>query len=307
VPDSRLETVPALSPDQRDQVLDLVARVSRMDGTRPLSDQVMLDLKHNESGRNLLLRSGRDLIGYAHLDDRSARDPGGPTPVAEVAAADPAALRALVEGLVMDTAGSVLVWARGERSSTAKVLRDLGFRVDRVLLQMRRSLADPLPEPVWPAGVAVRTFVVGEDEEAWLAVNNLAFADHPEQSGWTMSDVTAREQEPWFDPSGFFLAEGDEGLVGFHWTKVHDSAPSKTGERSLEPIGEVYVVGVSPTMQGRHLGSALTLVGLHHLRDQGLPEVMLYVDESNTAAVRVYERLGFNRWDADTSFSRLDD
>ena len=185
----------------------------------------------------------------------------------------------------------------------------LGFESSRSLWQMRRSLYAALPAPVWPDGVRVRTFEPGKDDEAWLAVNAAAFADHPEQGGWTLSDLHHRMDEPWFDPAGFFLAERGEGddtrLVGFHWTKVHGSHdPSHGHTHGHDPIGEVYVVGVHPSEQGTGLGKALTLAGLHHLRKLGLPDAMLYVDEDNTAAIRLYTALGFTQWEVDVMFSR---
>jgi mycothiol synthase len=181
------------------------------------------------------------------------------------------------------------------------------LRPVRRLLRMRRALDGALPQAQLPSGVRLRTFVVDRDEQAVVDVNRRAFSGHPEQGRMTVADVRAREAEPWFDPAGFLLAvdEADQ-LLGFHWTKTHGQ-PSQRDESTgavEREVGEVYVVGVDPAAQGGGLGSALTLAGLHHLHARGLRSVMLYVEGDNDAAVRVYEKLGFARWDADVQFAR---
>jgi mycothiol synthase len=169
---------------------------------------------------------------------------------------------------------------------------------------MRRSLQARLGRPQLAEGITIRTFVVGQDEGEWTRLNARAFARHLEQGAWTREDLDLREREPWFDPSGFFLAERDGKLIGFHWTKIHDGADRGQGAAAHvhEPIGEVYVVGVDPDARGTGLGRTLTLVGVRYLRSRGLFQVMLYVDESNTPAIGLYQSLGFTHWDTDVMF-----
>jgi mycothiol synthase len=207
---------------------------------------------------------------------------------------------------VLELAGDapLSVWAHGDLPGSAQLLGSRGFNRARVLLQMRMPLADvhPDPRPVLPDGVRVLPFRPGRDEDAWLRVNARAFAWHPEQGRMTRADLQLREAEPWFDPEGFLMAwrgDPDDGgvLLGSHWTKVHPA-----GDVAGEPVGEVYVLGIDPDAQGLRLGTALTDLGLAYLRRRGLGEVLLYVEESNTAAVRLYEGRGFRRFSVDVAW-----
>jgi mycothiol synthase len=287
-------------------VKQLVHAVKHEDGVPPLSDHVLLHLPGggDTEVRHVLARADGQLVGYAHLDV---------TDVVAGSSGEVAVLpsyrrrgvgRAIVERLLELTPdGRLRLWARAENPAAARLAASLGFERTRVLRQMRRVLTD-LPPALMPVGVSVRTFEVGEDEPAWTALNNEAFAGHPDQGSWSVDEVVVREQESWFDPAGFFLAVRDGRLVGFHWTKVHGADVHGADGHGHPAIGEVYVVGVAGSERGTGLGKALTLLGLHHLAGLGLSEALLYVDESNEAAIGLYERLGFTTWSKDVSWSR---
>ncbi|MEV4175021.1 mycothiol synthase [Nonomuraea sp. NPDC049709] len=296
---SRVEIRERLDDRAVDEVLGLVAAATEADGVRPLNEHVMLHLRYggDPQARSLLLYAGTTLAGYAHVDPTDEVE--GPSVELVI---HPAHRRrghgaSLLRAVMDQTAGRPRLWAHGDHAGAGALAASFGFERVRSLWQMRRSLFAPLAPYTLPAGVSLRTFVPGRDEEGWLKVNAAAFAHHPEQGAWTVDDLLRREQEPWFDPEGFFLAFRDDRLVGFHWTKIHGSS-----DHGHEPLGEVYVVGVDPSQQGTGLGKALTLAGLHHLRSRGLAQAMLYVDEANTAAIGLYESLGFARWDVDVMY-----
>jgi len=316
----RVDHVQTLGDGQRTEVLALVANATRVDGTAPLSEQVLLAVRGGPAlspttgWPHFLRYAGTHLAGYAHL----ARGSAGEAATAEVVV-DPAYRRhgvgtALVQALetALETAvepevGTLRLWSHGQLDGARAFAARDGYSRVRELWAMRRSLrsdVDPLPGVRLPEGFATRQFVIGLDEDDWLRVNARAFADHPEQGRLTRHDLDRRIVEPWFDATGFILIEDMRGfapvLAASHWTKV---VPAERPEvRPTE--GEVYVVGVDPAYQGLGLGRAVTILGLAHLRERGLTEAMLYVDADNRAAVETYSRLGFTRFAADVMYSR---
>ncbi|MEU0911483.1 mycothiol synthase [Streptomyces althioticus] len=290
-----LRTFPTLDQEQVGAVLALLEEAAREDGQQAVSEQGRLQLRGGarEGVSHLLLTVGEELVGYAQLEDTDPVEPPAAELVVHPSFRGQGHGRALGTALLAASGKRLRVWAHGGHSAARHLAQVLGLTLFRELRQMRRPLANlDLPDPVLPQGVTVRTFEPGRDDAAWLALNAAAFAHHPEQGSLTQRDLDDRKAEPWFDPAGFFLAEGDGRLVGFHWTKVH----------AEEGLGEVYVLGVAPGAQGGGLGKALTTIGLRHLADQGLPTAMLYVDADNKAAVSVYERLGFVTHETDLMY-----
>jgi mycothiol synthase len=309
----------------------LVDVATDVDGVSPLSEHVLLHLRYggDQRARNVLLTTGGELTGYAHLDPTDPVEGPSGEMVIDPAHRGKGQGLAVVRTLLAEADGHPLrLWAHGDAPAAAKLAKAAGFQRIRALWQMRRSLRSRLDEPSYPAGVSVRTFVVGQDEDSWVDLNRRAFAKHPEQGAWTREDLRLREREPWFDPDGFFLAERAGNLIGFHWTKIHGGyqpasggpggrppgqAPRATAQlaegqqarspsHDHDPIGEVYVVGIDPDQRGGGLGRALTLSGLRYLRSAGLAWAMLYVDETNTPAIRLYESLGFTHHSTDVMF-----
>jgi len=206
---------------------------------------------------------------------------------------------AMVNAALEKSGDTTRAWAHGNLEPARATAAALGAKPVRELWQMRRSL-HRLPPAVIPAGIELRTYRGPADDAELLRVNNAAFAWHPEQGGLTPDDIAERRSEPWFDAAGLFLAfdERTHRLAGFHWTKVHLDRPG---------LGEVYVLGVDPGEQGRGLGRALTLVGLHYLAERlssdSEPAVMLYTEGENTAAIRTYQSLGFEVSGIDTAYA----
>lgn len=256
----------ALTADQRLDVLHLLNRTEVRLGREAIDESRQRIVVHGWPGEHWLHDSGDTLDGYALLtgaDPSTLEMCGG--------GVDPALLSA-----VLTRHASVDWWTRGVRGAVSG-------RVVRTLEMLEVNL--PVAVVDVPAGATLRNFEPGRDGDLWLAQNNAAFADHPEQGAWREADLDERCREPWFDPSGFLLLEIDGRLAASCWTKVHELHPDR--------FGEIYVISVHPDFQGRNLGRVMVTQGLEALRRKGVTEAILFVDQSNVGARNLYGSLGF--------------
>lgn len=284
-------------PATPEAVVRLAEQVSVADGVAPVGEQNLLAVRHGTDGyRHHWAAEDDELVGYAVVDpsgsaelcvhpDHRGRGVG----------------RQLLDAVLAEEPGAA-IWAHGDLPGAQALARSAGLRVTRELWQMARELRPGHASPATPSegsqeGAEVRTFVVGRDDEAWVALNAAAFADHPEQGRLTVADLRERQAEPWFDPTLLWLAHeaGDpDALLASMWVKAEPG----------DQAAEIYALGVSPTAQGRGLGRRLTDVALAEMTRRGLERATLYVEGDNTAAIRTYRRAGFDRAALDVQYAR---
>ena len=271
-------------------VLAVAGRAASVDGVEAISEAFRLALTSpHASLTHVIAYAGESspdaVVGYA-VRDASGSGELVVDPESRRQGVGRALLSALLDG------GASGVWAHGDLPPAQGLAADAGLVPTRELHVMSRPLTgSDAVDPVLPEGFSVRPFEPGRDEQAWLEVNGLAFASHPEQGSITLEDLLERMAQVWFDPAGFLLVEdttatsdgGAHPLAAFHWTKREPDSPT----------GEVYVVGVHPAYQGRGLAGPLTGLGTAYLARQGCTEVELYVDGDNTRALATYRRAGF--------------
>jgi mycothiol synthase len=288
------------------QVLALIAAASDFDGIPPVSEHILLHLRHggDKSDTHFVAEMNGKVVGYAHLDLTDKVE--GPSaefvvdPSHRKAGVGQSLLKALQE-----SAGDMLrLWSHGDLTEARNIAERNGFERVRTVIQMRRSLNDPIPELT--QGIAIRNFLPDIDNEEWIALNNRVFTDHPEQGNWSSRDLEVRIKEDWFDPQGFLISEDAGKMTGFCWTKIHGGHTHKhshdEAEHDHDPIGEIYIMGVDSTHAGKGIGRAVTIAGLRHMRYQGIFSAMLYVDANNSAAIKLYQSLGFTEWGRDVLY-----
>lgn len=279
-------------PAQPAAVLALARAAEDVDGVAPLGEQNLLAIRHGTAGYRHHWLADEDLVGYAVID---------PAGSAELVV-HPEHRRQGWGGRLLETIRAdepdLAVWAHGDLPGAQALARSAGLRLVRELWQMGRELdpAEPASDPGRPApdGVGVRTFVPGQDDDAWVALNARAFADHPEQGRLTVTDLRERQAEPWFAADLFWLAheaDAPSALLASMWVKVEGDT------------GEIYALGVDPAAQGRGLGGWLTQIAMAAMTERGLRQATLYVEGDNTAAIRTYQRVGFTRTAVDTQYA----
>lgn len=283
-----------LSKSQQAGVNELIHVAAQQDGTPPISEHIVLHLRHggDKSDSHLIIEKDDKVIGYAHIDATDLVAGPSVELVVHPEHRKSGYGKELLNQAKEICGNQMRLWAHGDLSAPKKLAEENGFERIRTVIQMRKELVDVHTHK---HNFEIRTFLPGIDNDEWLALNNQAFKDHPEQGNWSNKDLDTRLSESWFDPNGFFVAIEGSKMIGFTWTKIHGGHSHKhEGESERHDhdlIGEIYITAVSKTGVG--LGKVLTETALAYLKRSGLTSAMLYVDSDNQRALHLYKSLGF--------------
>lgn len=281
-----LVSLTSLTPTMQEALHALVSAITEHDGISPINESASLGIDGRRDAEFFFMGKRCDPHGFVVCDERDGTLLVGVHPEHRRAGVG---TQLLSEALAAHPSSSA--WAFGTLPGAPELAARVGMAPERELLRMVK----PMPPSyraaaTLPPGYTLDTYSP-EDREQIVAVNAAAFAHHPEQGRLTVEEFDDLAAQPWFDPEGLLVARADGDVAGFHWTKRHGDA-----------LGEVYVIAVAPSHEGKGLGRALLEAGLAHLAARGDDRVQLYVEGSEQRVVQMYRNAGFETVQTDTSY-----
>src|SRR5579862_2514261 len=214
----------------------------------------------------------------------------------------------LVEDLLV-TAALDLLRQRGAKLVQALLaVADAGFAVPlerhdfkhiTTLLYLHKTRAEPVDLSKAASRLQLHTYAVCDREkfQAMLLDSYEGSCDCPELNGIRTADeiVAGYQAVPGCKLERWWLAELDKCPVGVLIT----TATQEWG------TWELLYVGLVPAARGKGLGAELTRFALIQARSAGAKRMILTVDLSNQAALRMYASLGFAEYDRREVYLRL--
>jgi ribosomal protein S18 acetylase RimI-like enzyme len=269
-------TIRTISPSDAASVYQLLNNPD-ITGSSVLGERKHIALLEGEPG--WVAEFGGDVVGLLQT--------AGAGGTFEVVADRSEVAHKLIAAKRLSFKGQLTAWSKD--GMWDEVFAHEGFVLDRTLLK----LSAPLPSET--KGVSNLVFSGFRESltDAWIDVNNDAFAGHNEQGAWTVEDFRSRQRLSWWDAAGLRIGMSGNEIAAFCWTKVVDAG-----------LGEIYAIGVADRFQGLGYGMAMTSEGLRYLyEDRDCSTGQLYVDGANGRALRVYAKLGFEVSATDRSFT----
>jgi ribosomal protein S18 acetylase RimI-like enzyme len=149
-------------------------------------------------------------------------------------------------------------------------------------VNMLRSLNEPIPEPLLPAGCQVRAVEPGE-------IPDRAAAQREVWRPWTVGNVSDEDYAhfmrlPGYDRELDVVAVAPDGVIAAYANGWIDPA---------NRIGDLGPVGARPAYRRQGLTRAVLLEGLRRMQARGMDRVCISTGVSNTPAGRLYESIGF--------------
>ncbi len=187
------------------------------------------------------------------------------------------------------------VEASSESESANHLLNSEGFHIVKHFWQMQWK-DDEAPAVDIPDGFVLRSFRLGEDEEALTELQNTAFGENWGFSPNTVEQIAARVRLAPSDPEGIILVMDGERVAAYDWTLQSFGAAGS--------IGWISMTGVHPDYRGKGLGTLVVTAGINHLKSSGVDTVELEADSDNVPARELYLKLGFKKLRETTWYER---